>query len=140
MAQAAPRLTRSHYQSLAALRHALSRFLHFSKAAATAAGLSPQQHQALLAIKGFPGPGSVSMGELARRLHLRPHSTVGLVDRLARRQLVRRTPSIQDGRRVDVRLTAHGEALIRQLSASHLTELRQLAPELSRLLGSITEI
>jgi DNA-binding MarR family transcriptional regulator len=130
-------ITKEHYELLAALRHALRRFLHFSQTAAAAAGLTPQQHQALLAIKGFPGRDHVSVGELAGQLHLRHHSVVGLVDRLGRRQLVRREPSKVDRRRVEVRLTARGETLIRRLSAVHLVELREHGPELHRLLGSI---
>ncbi|MBP6506771.1 MAG: MarR family transcriptional regulator [Opitutaceae bacterium] len=137
MAASHPLPTQSHYELLAALRHALSRFLHFSQAEARAAGLTPRQHQALLALKGFPDRTAASVGELAARLHLRHHSAVGLVDRLVHRQLVRRVPSRQDRRRVDLRLTARGEALIRRLSATHLRELRQLGPELHRLLGSI---
>lgn len=137
MSLSSRQITKEHYELLAALRHALRRFLHFSQAAAAAAGLTPQQHQALLAIKGFPGRDRASVGELAERLHLRHHSAVGLVDRLARRQLVRRVPSKLDRRRVDVRLTARGERLIRRLSAVHLAELRQHGPELHRLLGSI---
>jgi DNA-binding MarR family transcriptional regulator len=132
-----PRLGRSHYELLAALRHALGRFLHFSQAAAKRAGLAPQQHQALLAIKGCAGRDYLLVGELAERLHLRHHSTVGLVDRLCARHLVRREPSRTDRRRVEVRLTARGEAVIRKLSAAHLAELREHGPELHRLLGSI---
>jgi DNA-binding MarR family transcriptional regulator len=139
MPRSAPPITKAHYELLAALRHALRRFLHFSQAAAGGAGLTPQQHQALLAIKGFPGRDYAAVGELARRLHLRHHSAVGLVDRLVRRQLVRRTPSKADWRRVEVRLTARGETLIRKLSAAHLAELREHGPELHRLLGSITK-
>ncbi len=137
MAATQPPITKSHYELLAAFRHGLSRFLHFSEAAAQSAGLTPRQHQALLVIKGFPGRDTASVGEIAERLHLRHHSVVGLVDRLARRQLVRRIPSRVDRRRVEVGLTARGEALLRRLSASHLRELRQLGPELHRLLGSV---
>lgn len=136
MASRVPSLAKSHYELLAALRHALRRFLRFSREAAREAGLTPQQHQALLAIKGFPGRDYVSVGELAGRLHLRPHSAVGLVDRLARRQLVRRTPSAADRRRQEIRLTARGERLLGRLSAAHLQELRQLRPEFRRLLAS----
>ena len=131
-------ITKAHYELLAALRHALRRFLNFSQAAAVGAGLTPQQHQALLAIKGSPGRDYATVGELAGQLQLRHHSAVGLVDRLARQQLVRRTPAKADRRRVEVRLTARGEALIRKLSAVHLAELREHGPELHRLLGSIT--
>jgi len=134
---AAPlRLTKSHYELLAALRYALRRFLQFSQEAAEEAGLKPQQHQALLAIKGFPGRDYVSVGELAERLNLRHHSAVGLVDRLTERQLVKRTPSATDHRRVEVRLTRQGETLIRRLSAAHWRELSELSPELRRLLDS----
>ena len=132
-----PRLAKSHYELLAAWRHALRRFQRFSREAAEGAGLAPQQHQALLAIKGFPGRDHVSVGELAGRLHLRHHSAVGLVNRLVQRQLVRRTTSAADRRRQEVSLTAAGERLIGKLSVAHLRELRQLRPELQRLLESM---
>ena len=126
-------LTKSRYETLAALRHALRRFLRFSHAAARTAGVPPQQHQALLAIKGFPGRDYVSIGELADRLHVRHHSAVGLVDRLVRRGWVRRTATAADRRRVEVRLTARGETLLQRLSSAHVAELRGLGPELRRL-------
>jgi DNA-binding MarR family transcriptional regulator len=132
-----PPLTKSHYVQLAAFRHALRRFQRFSEEAARAAGLAPQQHQALLAIKGSPGRDYASVGELAERLQLRPHSAVGLVNRLVQRRLVRRSPSAADGRRLEVRLTARGESLLARLSAAHLRELRQIGPELRRLLKSM---
>jgi DNA-binding MarR family transcriptional regulator len=130
-------LSKTHYERLAAFRHALRRFQRFSEEAARAAGLAPQQHQALLAIKGSPGRDYASVGEVAERLQLRHHSAVGLVDRLVRRQLVRRSPSAEDRRRQEVRLTARGEALLARLSAAHVQELRQLGPELQRLLKSV---
>ena len=75
-------ITKSQYENLAAFRFALRKFLRFSEDAAGAAGLTPQQHQALLAIKGFPGRDHVTVGELAERLQIKPHSAVGLIDRL----------------------------------------------------------
>lgn len=135
-AMPATRLTKSQYELLAALRHALRGFLRFSQEAAEAAGLTPQQHQALLAIKGFPGRDHTSVGEIADRLHLRHHSAVGLVDRLVARKLVSRLPSPADRRRLEIRLTARGEAVLARLSAAHLRELRQIRPVLRRLLAS----
>jgi DNA-binding MarR family transcriptional regulator len=132
-------ITKNHYELLAALRHSLLRFQRFSRDAAHAADLTPQQHQALLAIKGFPGRDFVSIGELAESLQLRHHSAVGLVDRLVQRQLVTRTHSEADRRRAEVRLSPRGEAWIESLSAAHLRELRQLGPGIRRLLESITE-
>jgi DNA-binding MarR family transcriptional regulator len=112
----------------------------FSEQAAQTAGIPPQQHQALLAIKGFPGRDRVTVGELAALLHLRHHSAVGLVDRLVSRRLVTRVPAPEDRRRVHVMLTARGEALIRTLSAVHLEELRRLGPKLRSLIDLTTEI
>jgi DNA-binding MarR family transcriptional regulator len=132
-------LTKSHYELLAELRHALRRFQRFSREAARAAGLTPQQHQALLAIKGFPGREFVSVGELAERLQVRHNSAVGLVDRLVRQRLVRRLPSACDRRRVEVRLSRRGEAKIERLSAAHLRELRQLGPGIRELLESMAK-
>jgi DNA-binding MarR family transcriptional regulator len=77
------------------------------------------------------------MHELAERLHLKHHSAVGLVDRLVRRGLVRRRRAAEDARRVEVSLTTRGEALIARLSAIHRDELRQIGPELRRLLDSM---
>jgi len=131
------RLTKSHYELLAEFRHALRRFQRFSQEAARSAGLTPQQHQALLAIKGWPGRDYVSVGELAGRLQLKHHSAVGLVDRLVRRRLVRRSPSGADRRRVEVSLSALGEDKIAQLSAAHIRELRQLGPGIKSLLESV---
>lgn len=130
-------LTKRHYETLAAWRHAVRRFLEFSQRAAKSAGIPTQQHQALLVIKGAPGRDFVTVGEIAERLLLKHHSAVGLVDRLTKRQLVQRDVSSEDRRRIEVRLTAKGEALIERLSAAHLLELRQLRPELKRLLESV---
>jgi DNA-binding MarR family transcriptional regulator len=139
MAAPDSRLTKSHYELLAELRHSLRRFQRFSREAARAAGLTPQQHQALLAIKGFPGRDFVSIGELAERLQVRHHSAVGLVDRLARRQRVLRSHSPSDRRKVEVRLSPRGAKCIEGLSAAHLRELRELGPGIRRLLGSMNE-
>ncbi len=123
---------------MAELRYTLRRFHRFSREAARAAGLTPQQHQALLAIKGYPGRDFVSIGELAERLQVLHHSAVGLVDRLARRRLVRRAASRTDGRRVEVRLTPRGETAIERLSEAHLAELRRLGPGIRRVLESMS--
>ncbi|HTT56879.1 MAG TPA: MarR family winged helix-turn-helix transcriptional regulator [Opitutaceae bacterium] len=128
-------LTRNEYETLAAFRHALRRFLAFSARAARTAGLSPQQHQALLAVKGAGGRPTV--GALAAQLQRRHHSVVGLVDRLARRGLARRERSAADRRLVRVVLTARGERLLAGLSAAHRDELRRVGPGLRTLLARL---
>lgn len=132
-------VAQTHYQQLASLRYALRRFLNFSQHAARAAGLTPQQHQALLSIKGFRGPGNASIGDLAEHLFLKHHSTVGLVDRLVQKKFVRRIDSPSDRRRVELELTPKGEAMIERLSNIHLRELRQIGPELQRIIASIPD-
>ena len=95
---------------------------------------TPPQHQALLAIKGFPGRDRVTVGELAERLQLRHHSVVGLIDRLVTEKLVARTPSDEDRRKVIVRLTSNSEKTLGKLSAIHREELKRIGAELSCLL------
>lgn len=130
-------LTKRHYETLAAWRHALRRFLHFSQDAARSAGIPPQQHQVLLVIKGFPDRDYATVGEVAERLQLKHHSAVGILNRLSERGLVQRRVSAADRRRIEIRLTTRGEALLQKLSSAHLRELRQLRPELERLLELI---
>ena len=133
-------LSKSQYETLAAFRYALRRFIHFSEEAAQAAGVTPQQHQALLAIKGFPGRDKVTVGELAERLQLRHHSAVGLVDRLVAEKLVVRTPSTEDRRQVLVQLTRRGEEILEKLSSVHHEQLKRIGPEISHLLERLNRI
>jgi DNA-binding MarR family transcriptional regulator len=130
-------LDKADYERLSAFRYELGRFLAFSQAAAEAAGLTPQQHQALLAIKGYPGRDEVTIGELAERLGLKHHSAVGLVDRLAARGLVCRHAGSADRRAVLVALTDEAEALLAGLSRTHRRELARLSPVLTHLLQEL---
>lgn len=113
---------------LAAFRYSLRQFLKFSEDAAHKAGLTPQQHQALLAIKGFPDRDFVMIGELAERLQLVHHSAVGLVDRLEKQKYIRRAKDPLDHRQVRVKLTAKGEKVLEKLSTEHREQLRRLTP------------
>ena len=128
-------LGKADYEALAAFRHALRRFAAFSAEAAHDAGLTPQQHQALLAIKGNPGADAMSVGEIARSLLLKPHSALELVNRLADLDLVVRTTDPADHRRVQVELTERAEAMLHALSAAHLEEIRSIRPTLRGLLA-----
>lgn len=131
------KINKAHYETLAEFRYALRKFLHFSEAAAQAVGVTPQQHQAMLAIKGFPGRDQVTMGELAERLQIKPHSAVGLVDRLMAEGYVLRVPSRNDRRQVHLSLTPRGEAILEKLSASHQEQLHRIGPQINRLLESL---
>jgi len=130
-------ITQAHYETLAEFRYALRKFQRFSEEAAHAAGVTPQQHQALLAIKGFPGRDRIMIGELAERLQIKHHSAVGLADRLMAEKFVHRTAGVEDHRRVHVRLTAKGEAVLEKLSANHQEQLRRMGPRINQLLESL---
>lgn len=132
-------ITKAQYETLAAFRYALRQFLRFSEDAAQDAGLTPQQHQALLQIKGFPGRDYVSIRELADRLQIAHHSAVGLVDRLELEKLIVRRPAEDDRRRVWVSLTRRGEGVLAQLSAAHREQLRRIGPDVTRLLDQLSE-
>ena len=125
------------YQALALLRLQLRKFLAFSENAAHAAGLTPQQHQALLAIKGFAGPDLISVGDLARTLLVRHHTAVELTARMTRLGLIGRVADARDARRVLLKLTARGERKLLTLSAIHLGELRAVGPTLVKILRQV---
>ncbi|TIP36277.1 MAG: MarR family transcriptional regulator, partial [Mesorhizobium sp.] len=109
--------------------------LEFSQLQANEAGLTPRQHQALLAIKGYPGGGPVAVGDLAERLRIRHHSAVELVNRLSEAGLVARDQDKADHRRVLLQLTPLADDRLAELSAAHLDELARIEPMLKRLLS-----
>jgi DNA-binding MarR family transcriptional regulator len=118
------------YRALAEFRYQIRRFLRFSEQAARDAGLEPQQHQLLLAIKGLPDDSRATIGEIAERLQVQHHSTVELVDRMVKRGYVQRKRGPEDRREVLLQLTAKGEKTLRELSLHHQEELRTAGPEL----------
>lgn len=123
------------YRRLLGFRTGLRRFLRWSEAEASAAGLTPAQHQLLLAVRGHPAPAGPTVGEIAEYLVLRHHSVVELIDRAENGGLVERVGDEEDHRVVHLRLTAEGEHRIEQLSRLHLEEIRRLAPLLALLEG-----
>ncbi|TPN81570.1 MarR family transcriptional regulator [Mesorhizobium sp. CU2] len=130
-----PDISQADYQRLSEFRYLIRRFLEFSQIQANDAGLTPRQHQALLAIKGYPGGGPVAVGDLAERLRIRHHSAVELVNRLAEAGLVVRDQDKADNRRVLLQLTPLADDRLADLSATHLDELSRIEPMLRRLLS-----
>lgn len=128
-------ITDADYRSLSEFRYLIRLFLEFSQNAAKARGLQPRHHQAMLAIKGFPTGGPVTVGDLAERLRIRHHSAVELVDRLEEAGLVVRQPDRDDHRRVFLGLTARADEHLAELSAAHLDELSRIQPMLSKVLS-----
>lgn len=126
------------YRTLAQFRHVIRQFMRASEEMARAKGLTPQQHQLLLALEGRD-PGTLpTIGYLADRLMIKHNSAVGLVDRLVNLGSVERVTSPSDRRQVLVRITDRGLETLSELSASHRRELLSLAPRLADALSSIT--
>ncbi len=129
-------LTDQDYRNLAEIRCALRRFLHFSEDAAKSAGLTPQQHQALLAIRAAKD-SALSVGDLAEFLLIQPHSASELADRLMALGLVTREPDVNDKRMMKLHLTQAAGAALLSLSITHRDELRTLRPLLTELLAKL---
>jgi len=129
-------LSDADYAALANFRHALRCFLEFSENAAAAEGLTPQQHQALLVIRGTPG-AVANVGWLAERLRVKHNTAVELTQRLEAGGLVSRKPDPDDKRAVLLSLTEAGSSKLETLSHIHRRELGQLSPEILRLLHSL---
>jgi DNA-binding MarR family transcriptional regulator len=126
-------LSASTYARLLALRTGLRRFQHWSEQQARAQGLTPAQHQLLLAVRGHGDPRGPTIGDVAEYLLLQHHSAVGLVDRAVEAGLVRRVRTDDDHRVVRLALTTDGARRLERLSAQHLEEIERLAPLLRGL-------
>lgn len=131
-------ISKAEYETLAAFRYALRQFLCFSEEAAGQVGLTPQQHQALLAIQGYPGRERITIGELAERLRIRHHSAVGLVNRLVSQGFLAREIDQNDRRQVFVNLAQGGCRALEKLAEVHQEELRRVGPQLIQLLNSLS--
>ena len=119
-------LSKEDFEALARFRFGIRRYLRFSEETVRHHGVTPQQYQLMLALKGFPGRDWAVIRELAERLQLRHHSVVELVNRAQVEGLVQRGSDPDDARAVRVGLTEHGERLLGRLSALHRDELRRM--------------
>ncbi|MER7546723.1 MarR family transcriptional regulator [Spirillospora sp. NPDC127506] len=126
-------LSQEEFTALLAFRTGLRRFLRWSEVAVRAAGLTPAQHQLLLAVKGHGAARPPTVGELAEYLLLRHHSTVELINRAENAGLVTRERDRDDNRMMRIRLTVAADRILAELTRVHLAELRSLAPILDRL-------
>jgi DNA-binding MarR family transcriptional regulator len=119
-------LTKQDFEALARFRFGIRRYLRFSEETVRQHGVTPQQYQLMLALKGFPGREWALVRELADRLQLRHHSVVELVDRAQGAGLVERAADPDDARAVRVLLTGLGERTLTRLSTLHRDELRRM--------------
>ena len=129
--------TQPNFKAMAELRYQIRRFLRFSENAARQAGIEPQQHQLLLAVRGLPDHLKPTIGVLAERVQLQHHSTVELIDRLVDRGFLCRLRANDDRRQVLVKLTHDGEEFLKKLSLHHLQELQSVGPTFVNVLQSL---
>lgn len=131
--------TDEDYAHLLALRTGLRRFLGWSERRARAAGLTPAQHQLLLAIRGHGEPQGPTISQAAAYLQLRHNSAVELVDRAVGAGLISRETDAARASVVRLRLTESGRNALAALSELHLQELAHLAPTMQTLLTSFVD-
>jgi DNA-binding MarR family transcriptional regulator len=130
-------LSTSDYRSLARFRHALRVFLRFSEDAARAQGLTPAQHQLVLAIRGWATDDPPAVSDVAEVLQLKPHSALELARRAEDAGLVTLSSDPEDGRRQLLQLTPRGAEQLAELSTLHRQELRRFREEMTAVLREL---
>ena len=116
------------YQSVAAFRAALRRFVRVSEEAARRHRLTPRQHLLLLMIKGAPdGSETSTVSELCGRLQLAQSTVTELVQRAETAGLVEREQSDDDARVVHLSLTPAGAAALARVHSDLSAERAELA-------------
>lgn len=118
------------YTRLLAFRTRLRRFERWSADQAQAAGLTPAQHQLLLAVRGHSDSRGPTVGDVAEYLLLRHHSAGELIQRAAAAGLVTRVRDSEDQRVIRLRLTDAAADSLESLSALHVQELERFSVEL----------
>jgi len=139
MGQPKRKLSDDDYARLSEFRYGLRRFLHWSEQQARGAGITPTQHQLLLAVRSSRDPRGATVGEVAEVLIIRHHSAVELIDRAQDAGLVTRERDPDTQSVVHLKLTEFGARTLSALSEVHLRELAQLAPTMQALVGALSE-
>jgi DNA-binding MarR family transcriptional regulator len=134
--EAKPMLKDRDYKALASVRAELRSFAHFTEEVVSSVGLTPQQHQILLAIRASDDQ-ELTIGQIAETMFLKPHSVSGMADRLAAAGLVERVRSSADRRSIRLRLTEKAGKLLDSLGKTHADELRRIRPLLISLLSQL---
>jgi len=126
------------YKALASFRYAMRKFLSFSRGVLLAeAELTPEQYEAMLALKAFAGPAGLTIGDLSERLQVRHHTAVALVGKLVGRGLIDRKSGTADRRQVFVRLSSQGNRVLQKAAVIHRRELRERSGEMIEALSRL---
>jgi DNA-binding MarR family transcriptional regulator len=132
-----PKLTTSSYRLLAAFRFEMRKFMAFSEQAARDAGIEPQQHQLLLALRGLPEGARPTIGTVAERLCVQHHTAVAMVDKLEQRGMLVRERGREDKREVLLRTTAEADSILHKLSTLHRQQLAVAGPAMVEALSAL---
>ena len=119
-------LPKTDFETLAAFRYELRRFLRFSEETTRRNGVTPLQYALMLQLRGFPDREWATVAELAERLQAKHHGVVSLVSRCEAAGWVRRLASRRDKRCVEVHLTKRGDACLEHLARLHRDELQSV--------------
>jgi len=92
------------------------------------AGVTLQQYRVLVLLFS---EGGTTVGRLAIRLGVHQSSVTRLCDRLAGKELIKRTSGIEDRREIQISLSAAGRRLVERVSAQRRDELREVAARMS---------
>ncbi len=94
-----------------------------------AAGLTPAQHQLLLAVRGHSDSRGPTVGDVAEYLLLRHHSAGELIQRAEAAGLVTRVRDSEDQRVIRLQLTEAAAERLQSLTELHLQELERFSAE-----------
>jgi DNA-binding MarR family transcriptional regulator len=112
------------HELLANFQFHLRHFLSFSEANTRKNGLTSQQYQALLTIRGLSTPhSSMSVRELASFLLIDKDAAAGLVNRMAKVGLLTRSTDPDDGQRILIALTRKGKQKLASVAGANWREL-----------------
>jgi DNA-binding MarR family transcriptional regulator len=128
------------YEALATFRYNLRKFLRFSKEFLTTAKLTPEQYEALLALKIFASDDGMLVGQLSERLQVKHHTAVALTKRLVAGKLITKQRGRADRRHVYVKLTETGSALLEVLAAVHRDAIRVHSSEMIKALMHLQKL
>lgn len=136
----ASKLSDEDYWRLLEFRTAIRKFLKYSETQAAKLGLTPTQHQLLLAIRGYRPHGGPTIGDVAECLLIKHHSAVELVDRAEQAGLVKRKQNPSDQRVVRLALTRSGASKLERISTANLAEVGRLGPEFNEVWDAIEHL
>lgn len=125
------------YARLLTVRTRLREFEHWSAGQAAGHGLTPSQHQLILAVRGHSGDGGPTIGDIASYLMIRHNTAVELVNRAQELGLLHRNRDAADHRVVRLTLTTDAQRRLRALSENHIDELSRLTPLLESLIRDL---